>query len=69
MFAKQNGIGKSNVSPQQISPLLPSFALLAALFIGVPCTLAQQQPAQSQPPAAPPAQTTAPTQVPAEQPT
>ncbi len=69
MFAKRHGIGKSNVSPQQISPLLPSFALLAALFVGVPGALPQQQPAQSQPPATPPAQAAAPTQVPAEQPT
>ena len=69
MFAKHNGIGKSNVSLRQISPLLPSFALLAALFIAVPGALPQQQPAQSQPPATPPAQSTAPTQVPSEQPT
>jgi pilus assembly protein CpaC len=69
MFAKHNGIGQSNVSPQQISLLLPSFALLAALFVGVAGAPAQQQPAQSQPPATPPAQATAPTQVPAEQPT
>jgi pilus assembly protein CpaC len=45
-----------------------AFALLAALFLGAPGVLAQQQPAQSQP-AATPAQTTSPTQVPAEQPT
>ncbi len=66
MFANQTRSDRSNVSRQLSSPRLTAFALMAALFMGTPGVLAQQQPAASQPPA-PPAQTTAPTQVPAEQ--
>jgi pilus assembly protein CpaC len=67
MFANQTGSNRSNVSRQLNSLRLPAFALLAALFLGAPGVLAQQQLTQSQP-AATPAQTTAPTQVPAGQP-
>jgi pilus assembly protein CpaC len=68
MFANQTGSNRLNVSRQLDGLRLPALALLAALFLGAPGVLAQQQPAQSQP-AATPAQTTAPTQVPAGQPT